>query len=68
MSKYHRVFSLVSECPKCKCRSTVWDTRMDDNAIGLIRKRKCPQCNLHWKTIELNCDEFMEAYNAGKFD
>lgn len=68
MSKYHRVFSIGVYCPKCGNKGRTYDKRIDKDAIGYINRKKCPTCGKTWETIELRFDEFMTAYNAGKFD
>ena len=41
-------------CPKCRSRSTVFDTRpaRHDGAPAVWRRRKCSLCGYRWTTYE----------------
>lgn len=68
MAKYHKAFSVACYCPKCGAKSRVYDSRPNDDPIGLIRWRKCEQCGRRWKTVELMYYEFLEGYEKGVYD
>lgn len=68
MGRYHKVYAIACFCRQCGEKSKVVDSRPLQDAIGLMRVRKCDKCGARWKTIELMYDEFMRDYKNGEFD
>lgn len=60
MAKYKKVFSIACYCPNCGEKGRVYNTRPDEDPVGLVRSRRCWNCGKRWRTVELFYNEFKE--------
>lgn len=53
----------MKPCPKCQSRSTVYDSRQNNEHT--YRRRQCNKCTHAWTTYEVHQDEFdkISKYN-----
>ena len=61
---YQRVLKNAKYCPLCNGDTSVTDSRPNNNAIGLVRTRKCKACGHRFTTIEITTAEFYELINS----